>query len=436
MQESGNKIGWITGASIVIANMVGAGVFTSLGLQLEFVQDPNYILLLWVLGGIMALSGAFSYAELGVHFRRSGGEYHFLSKIYHPILGYLSGWVSITVGFSAPIALAAISVADYIQIFVAVPMRIFASFIIILVALIHSFTINNSSVFQTLITLLKIFAIGIFIAFGLSLADLPTIQDFKPLSTEFSNYSLAVAFVFVCFSYSGWNAAAYITGEIESFKKNLPKALISGTLVVTALYIIINFVFLKNASYSDLVGQVEVGQIVATNLWGANGGKMISGIIILILISSISGMIWVGSRVTQVLGEDYLIWKRYSKRNKNNVPVRAIWLQAFISIAFVYSGSFEQVLIYSSFIIQLFSLLAVIGLVILRSSKKHKVDKDAYRSPLYPFPQLFFILTSMWVLFFLMLDKPKESVFGVLSLFLAAITYFINERLSNKSSNN
>jgi APA family basic amino acid/polyamine antiporter len=431
MQESQNKIGWITGASIVIANMIGAGVFTSLGLQLEFVQDPNYILLLWVLGGLMALSGAFSYAELGVYFKRSGGEYNFLSNIYHPILGYLSGWVSITVGFSAPIALAAISVGDYIQIFEKFPLRIFASVIIIIVALVHSFTINNSSRFQVLITFLKIIAIVAFLLFGLTSVDIEKLYAFNQEGVNFSNYSLAVAFVFVCFSYSGWNAAAYVTGEISAFKKNLPKALIFGTLVVTGLYLFVNYVFLKNASYEELVGQIEVGQIVANNIWGVNGGKMISVIIILILISSISGMIWVGSRVTQVLGEDYLIWKRYAKLNKNNVPVRAIWLQAFISIAFVYSGSFEQVLIYSSFIIQLFSLLTVIGLMILRYRNRNEKDSDNYKSPLYPLPQVFFILTSIWVLYFLMLDKPKESIFGILSLLLAAITYFVNRRLSN-----
>lgn len=430
MQKSLNKIGWITGTSIVIANMIGAGVFTSLGLQLEFVHDPSYILLLWILGGFMALCGAFSYAELGVHFKRSGGEYQFLSKIYHPILGYLSGWVSITVGFSAPIALAAISIADYAQIFTSVPMKIEASVIILLVAAIHSFTINNSSLFQKLITLVKIVAIAIFVFFGLSLADTSKLMAFHSGDEEFTNYSLAVAFVFVCFSYSGWNAAAYITGEIRNYKKNLPRALIGGTLIVTALYVLVNFVFLKNASYEELVGQIEVGQIVGSNLWGPKGASLISGIIILILISGISGMIWVGSRVTQVLGEDYLIWRRYAKFNSNGVPVRAIWLQALISIAFVYSGSFEQVLIYSSFIIQLFSLLAVVGLIILNRDKKYRKDTNTYKSPLYPIPQIFFILTSLWVLFFLMLDKPKESVFGILSLFIAAITYFINKRLS------
>lgn len=432
MQKPLNKIGWITGASIVIANMIGAGVFTSLGLQLEFVQDPNYILLLWILGGFMALSGAFSYAELGVHFKRSGGEYQFLSKIYHPILGYLSGWVSITVGFSAPIALAAISIADYAQIFTELPLKIIASVIILLVASIHSFTINNSSLFQKLITLVKIVAIALFVLFGLSVAEDAKLYTFHSGDADFSNYSLAVAFVFVCFSYSGWNAAAYITEEIKNYKENLPKALIWGTLIVTGLYVLVNFVFLKNASYEELVGQIEVGQIVANNLWGEKGSQLISAIIILILFSGVSGMIWVGSRVTQVLGEDYLIWRRYAKRNQNGVPVRAIWLQALISIAFVYSGSFEQVLIYSSFIIQLFSLLAVIGLIVLNRSKQYRNEVDTYKSPLYPIPQLFFIITSLWVLFFLMLDKPKESIFGVLSLLLAALTYFINKHLSKE----
>ena len=429
MQKLKNKTGWITGTSIVVANMIGAGVFTSLGMQLNVLSDPKSILILWALGGLMALCGAFSYAELGTYFRRSGGEYHFLSRIYHPILGYLSGWVSITVGFTAPIALAAISMGAYLEDLLFLDAKITATLVILISSLVHSFTINNSSFFQNLITLFKVLALLVFIIVGIRMGDLNTGMDFSSNQwiDDISKPSFAVAFVFVCFSYSGWNAAAYITGEIRNVSKNLPRALIFGTLIVTLIYLLLHYVFMINADIESLRGKLDIGTVVASKLWGEEGALTMSTIIAILLLSSISAMVWVGSRVTQVIGEDYLIWRKYSKVNASGVPVRAIWLQAAISIAFVFTGSFEQVLIYSGFIIQLFSALAVGGLLLIPRKKKR--PGSYYRSPLYPVPQWIFILMSFWVLVYLLYDKPAESLYGVLSLLIAALSYFYNKKL-------
>ena len=425
------KIGWKTATALVIANMIGAGVFTSLGIQLEYVHSPVLILLLWALGGVMALTGAWSYAALGTIFKRSGGEYHFLSQLFHPILGYLSGWVSITVGFSASIALAAMSVAEYLGPIGLSYGNWLAAGIVLLFAVVHSFSIKNSSLFQQGITWLKVLAIICFIICGLWCTKDLQWQNLRVTDMDGSG-SLGVAFAFVCFAYSGWNAAAYISDEIKNLRTNLPKALLIGTIVVCFLYLLLHLVFFLTTDLAVLNGQIDVGKIVANNIWGPNGASWMSFIIIIILLSSLSGMLWVGSRVTQVIGEDFQIWRRYAKLNSNQVPVRAIWLQALISIGFIFSGSFEQVLIYSSFIIQLFSLLAVIGLVRYRW-REHK-NSDTFRSPYFPIPQFIFILINLWVLVYLLVDKPRESSLGLISVVLALLTYYINQRLFKPSN--
>ncbi|MCB0554706.1 MAG: amino acid permease, partial [Phaeodactylibacter sp.] len=162
-QASGKKIGWVSAAAIVVANMVGTGVFTSLGLQLESLRSVWSIILLWVLGGLISLFGAFSYAELGTKLPRSGGEYYFLSRIYHPILGYLSGWISLTVGFAASVALAAMAMGAYIGKFMPVSAQFIAVATILLVSLVHSVNIRQSSHFQNTFTALKLLLILFFI---------------------------------------------------------------------------------------------------------------------------------------------------------------------------------------------------------------------------------------------------------------------------------
>lgn len=426
------KTGWKTAAAIVVGNMVGSGVFTSLGFQLNSTTNTISILLLWLLGAVMALLGAFSYAELGTWFKRSGGEYHFLSKIYHPLIGYLSGWVSLTVGFAAPVALAAISIGEYTAFYSGLPPKLTAVIFVIIISAVHSFSVSRSSLFQNFTTALKIVFILFFIFLGFQIPYANSAFDFsQSWQLEILMPAFAVSFVYVTFSYSGWNAAAYIIDEIKDVKRSLPKALIVGTLIVSILYVALNYVFLKQASLMQLQGTLEVGQVVARNMLGSSGGQVISYAISLLLISSISAMIWVGSRVTQVVGEDYKIWRQLSIKNKNKIPVRAIWFQAFIAIIFLLSGTFEQVLVYSGFILQLFCALTVGGVFIVRI---RNMATGNFRSPLYPYTQIIFLLLSLWVLGYLMYSSTLETLYGFVNLILGIATYAIN-RLIVKQKN-
>lgn len=426
MSSTSRKIGARSATALVIANMIGTGVFTSLGFQLEDTTNTVSILLLWCLGGAIALAGAFSYAELGAAFRRSGGEYHYLSQLYHPLVGYLSGWVSLTVGFAAPVALAAMAMAAYLAESIPVSTTGMATSVILLVTIIHSVNIRRSSRFQVATTALKVLLIFGFVALGLALPPaIPNALDWSgSWQQEIMLPAFAVSLVYVTYAYSGWNAATYIVDEIRQPARNLPRALILGTLLVTVLYVLLQGVFLRQAGLAALTGKVEVGQVVATQLFGRPGGYWISLAIALFLVSSISAMIWVGPRVSLVMAEDHRFWQFLRHQNDQGIPVRALWFQSGLSILLVWTGTFEEVLLYCGFILQLFAMLAVIGTFILRQKK----ISMPYQNPTHPWLPALFILTSLWILGFLLWERPQESLFGVANLAVGWITYRISSK--------
>jgi len=421
------KIGWVSAGALVVANMIGTGVFTSLGFQLESTQNTWSILLLWSIGGVVALAGAFSYAELGAYYKRSGGEYHFLSELYHPVVGYLSGWVSLTVGFAAPVALAAMAMGAYMEHLLTISPKIIAIVVVVGATLVHSFNIRQSSIFQNVITFLKLLLIIGFVLAGLLIVQEQQALDWSAeWQTELLLPAFAVSLVYVTYSYTGWNAAAYIVEEIKAPEKNLPKGLINGTLIVTILYVLLQFVFLKNASFQQLTGELEIGQIVANNLFGTSGGDVVSTAIALFLLSSISAMIWVGPRVSLVMAEDYTLWRFLKYTNPSGVPVRAVWFQSAISLIMIATGTFEQVLLYCGFILQMFSALSVAGTLKLR----REGVALPFRNPFHPWLPLVFLGVSVWILMFLIYDQPRESAIGLGIIVLGWLTYRISKKMS------
>jgi basic amino acid/polyamine antiporter, APA family len=431
MQQAGKrKIGWISAAAIVVANMVGTGVFTSLGMQLQWISNPISIALLWSLGGLISLFGAFSYAELGAKLPRSGGEYYFLSRIYHPFIGYLSGWVSLTVGFAASVALAAMGMGAYLEQFLPKSALFIAIGAIILISLVHSVNIQQSSRFQNAFTALKLVLILFFIL-ACFLAE--PYAGVRPESiswqVELVQPAFAVSLVYVVYAFSGWNAAVYIVEEIEAPARNLPRALIGGTLVVSVLYVLLQLAFMYQAPVSALQGRLEVGQIVAQLLFGGWGGKLISFFVALFLVSSISAMVWVGPRVVRAMANDYSIWRFLAKDNKNGVPVRAVWLQAGISIFMIATSSFEQVLVYSGFVLQLFTIAAVGGIFVLRWKNGHQ----GYSSPGYPWVQIVFLAISFAIMGFLLYERPVQSLWGLANLGLGTISFLLSKEHARKT---
>jgi len=369
----------------------------------------------------MALCGALSYAEIGTYWARSGGEYHFLSKAFHPVFGYLSGWVSLTIGFSAPIALSGMALGAYVAPYLGLSDLVLAVFTILTISFLHSLSIDRSSILQNATTLLKLILIIIIIYFGLTRTPVASAFDFSERwKQELFLPAFAVSFVYVTFSYSGWNAAAYIVDEIRDVRKNLPRALLWGTLVVSLFYLLLNYVFLRQNGLEVIQGQLEIGQLTAISIFGDRGGELISFGIALMLISSISAMVWAGPRVTQVMAEDHALWRWFSVKTRKKVPLRAIWLQTAITLVLLFTGTFEQVMVYSGFVLQLFAAFAVAAVFVVR---RKNISKNGFRSPFFPIPQIIFLVLSAWVLIYLVFAQPLETGLGLLNLVLGFLVY-------------
>lgn len=423
------KIGAYTGVSIVVANMIGTGAFTSLGFQMENLRNTETILMLWILGGILALCGAFSYAEVGTEIKKSGGEYAFLSRIYHPVIGYLSGWISLTVGFAAPVALSVIAFTQYFPVHLAYP-KITGILLIGIITFIHSFSLRSSSYFQNISTLFKLslITITILIGFLVPAGGENAITFEPPFLKEVTSMAFAVSLIYVSYSYSGWNAATYIIEEFGNPRRDLPIALIGGTLVVTILYTLLQYIFLKHIPLNELIGTLNIGTIAIEHMLGSRMANVFSAAISLLLVSGISAMIWVGPRVTSSIAKEHYLW-RYFKNNANQIPVRSLWLQFAISAFLLITGTFEQIMIYCGILLTLSTLLVVVGVFLLRHRNK---GAKGYKSPFFPLLQIIFIGLSLWMIVFTLLHNPYETLIGLSNLLIGLFTYFLSKKMEKK----
>ncbi|WP_194973987.1 APC family permease [Aquiflexum lacus] len=421
------KIGWKTASGLVIASMIGTGVFTSLGFQVMESQNTWSIVLLWLIGGLMALVGAFVYAELGTHFKKSGGDYIFLSRTIHPVAGYLYAWISLTVGFSAPIAIAAMAMVQYWEPLIGYTYSMGLGIgAILLMSTFHSFSVEQSGKVQNVLTAIKLLFVFGLIFLGAFLASQINGESFDFTSSwkqEVISPGFAVSLIYVFYAYTGWNAAAYIVEEIDNPRKNLPKALIFASLLVMAVYIAIQLVFLKHASIDQLSGKVQVATLAFGNLFGNQGIFWVSLFIGIQLVATISGYTWVGPRITNAMAKEFRLWAPLAKTNAAGIPVRSIWFNTAISLLLVFSGSFEAVLLYAGFVLQL------MGTLTISASLKVK-NIEGFKSPFKPWPQLIYILFSVWVMIFMLIDRPKESLFG-LGIILVGFVVFLLDRKTN-----
>jgi APA family basic amino acid/polyamine antiporter len=423
--HSRHSIGFFTACGIVIANIIGTGVFTSLGFQLPEIHSGFALLMLWIVGGIVALCGALSYGELSAALPRSGGEYHFLSAIYHPALGFMAGFVSATVGFAAPIALAAMAFGKYFQGVFGFGSPTALSFVLVwITALVHMSGLKFGSAFQNLSTLLKVLLIVVLIGAGMAVHPKQPITFWPQSGDVMAIFSsvFAVALVFVMYSYSGWNAAVYITGEIEQPQKNVPRSLLCGTLVVLLIYTGLNAVFLATTPAQEMTGQIEVALISGKRIFGEEGGRIVGGIICIGLISAISSMTWIGPRVTMSMGEDHWLLRFLGQKNRQGIPVYSILLQLLIVNVLLLTGSFELVVVYIGFSLLLCSLLTVLGVIVLRQTRPEL--PRPYRVWAYPLPPLIFAAITLWMMIYLLKSRPVESLSGLATMLVGFMLYF------------
>ena len=422
-----------TALAVVVANMIGTGVFTSLGFQLVTLQSGFALIMLWVVGGIVAICGALSYAELGAALPRSGGEYNFLGRIYHPGAGFVSGWVSSTVGFSAPVALAAMTFGAYTTSSLIPDAseemtnwveRGLAVALIVILTLIHTRQRETSGTFQSVFTAIKVVTIIVISAAGLIL-----VADYQPVSLlpaagdvgAMTSGAFAVSLIYVSYAYTGWNVATYLTDELETPQRSLPRVLFAGAFGVMLLYILLNAVFLLTTPMELMVGEVEVGVIAARYVFGQTGAMFTGAILGILLISTVSAMTIAGPRVLQVVGQDIRAFKFLAKSNSDGMPTTAVMVQSGLALLFVITATFDQVLVFAGFTLALNSLFAVLGVFVLRWRQPELARP--FRVPLYPIVPLVYLALTIWTLAYVAIERPQEVAVSVGLVLTGGIIY-------------
>lgn len=419
-----------TASAFVISSMIGTGVFTSLGFQLVDIQSVFPLLMLWVIGGVIALFGAISYSELAAALPRSGGEYHLLSRIIHPSIGFSGGFVSATVGFSAPAVLAAMALGKYLSaVFIQLDPTLVAFFIIILFNLLHTFSIKYGTIIQDGTTAIKIGLIIIFIIAGFSISN-PQQINILPITGDYSlifSSGFAVSLVWVSYAYTGWNSTVYISGEVKNPQKNIHKSLLMSTGFVMILYVLLNFIFLYSTPMSQMIGEVEVGYISGVKIFGSVGANIIGIGIAILLLSTVSSYVFIGPRITQVMGEDHRFINFLAKKNKNDIPINGFILQFLISMLFIFTSSFEQVLLYTGITFIISTTATVLGVFILR--KREPNLYRPYQAWGYPWTPGIFIILNIWILFYTFIEQPLESIIGLSIILTSLVIYFFGRKL-------
>jgi len=435
-------LGFSVTAAIVIANMIGTGVFTSTGFLAQSLHDPATILIAWIVGGVLALCGAAAYAELGAMMPQAGGEYVYLSRAYHPAVGFVSGWVSLTAGFSAPIAASAIAFATYLATLIPAvgsPVawltasldigghHIFsisfgaqaavASGLIVVVTALHAFDTRLGGRVQAVFTAAKVLLVVGFIVLGLTVGD----GDWHNLHRQHGGLanittpSFAIALMVVSFAYSGWNAAAYVAGEVHRPERTLPRSLLAGTGVVMTLYVLLNLVFLYAVPSDTLAAPiVEVGDAAARQLFGARAGSLVTTVIALALVSAVSAMVMAGPRVYAAMAANRALPEPLGRYSRRGVPTIAVITQGAIGVVFVLVGDLGDLIRFVGFTLAIFAALTVAAVFVLRG----RGYRAPYRTFGYPVTPILFIAASGWIAYAQIKESPRESlvVLGVIAI--------------------
>jgi APA family basic amino acid/polyamine antiporter len=440
------RLGLFPLTNIVVANMVGAGIFTTSGLLLRDLGDPLFLLALWVAGGALALCGALVYGELGAAMPQAGGEYLFLSRLFHPLPGFLSGWVSFFVGFSAPIAASAIGFAEYLArafpgLFdwgilpgrseTVLVKKIYAGLVIVAFTLLHRAGLKLGSRVQNFLTVLKVGLIIGLIALGFATGrgSLDHLARGASLPAGFAGWKVAgLGLMWIMFAYSGWNASAYVGSEIQRPRKNLPRSLLLGTGIVVGLYLFLNLLFVYAIPPPEMSGVIAVGGLAAGRLFGHAAESVFSVLIAFALFSSLSAFIILGPRVYYSMARDGHFFRFVGKVHpRYGVPSRSILLQGGMAILIAFSGSFDQILTYMGFSLGIFPLLTVAGVFKLRKS-----NPDALRLPGVPAAAMVYLAAGGAILVLGFLQRPGPSVIALLTAAAGIPAFFWFRRTAGR----
>jgi APA family basic amino acid/polyamine antiporter len=434
----------MSAAALVVSNMIGTGIFTTTGFLAGDLGRPSLVLGVWLAGGVVALAGCLAYAELGINFPRSGGEYVYLRQAWGSPWGFVSGWVSFFAGFSAPIAAGALAFSEYLGRLVpslslqtsgkatAVPAwlhlgdgQLLALVVIAIFATVNILGLPLAAKLQNTLTALKLGILTLFLGLAFAMGK-GHWSNFALTAHRISPHSLgaqfAVSLIFVMYAYSGWNAATYVAEEMKAPERTLPRALLAGTSVVVLVYLALNVAFIYALPVASLQGVIRVAAAAASALFGARAGSLFSGVMAVAILSCVSAMVVVGPRVYYAMAQDGCFFPGAARVDpRRQTPVQAILYQAIASGLMVLTGTFEALIIYIGFTLVLFAALATAGLFRMRHRPGWKrLPAVSWGYPLVP---SVFILASLWMLAYTLVLRPSASLLGLLTVASGAAVY-------------
>jgi APA family basic amino acid/polyamine antiporter len=444
------QLGVVSATALVISNMIGQGIFTATGYLAADLGSPILILLIWVVGAMCALAGAFCYSELGLNFPRSGGEYVYLSEAYGPTWGFMTGWISFFAGFSAPIAAAALAFSDYLGYFFPAIRQANPQFVLghgswawhfggaqlVACGLVTVFTILNFfgvqrvAKVQNLLTALKVAMICVFLILAFTaghgnwgnFTGSTVRETTRPLTAQF-----AISLFWIYVAYSGWNAATYVAEELRQPARTLPLALAAGTGIVAVLFVALNVAYIYAVPLRDMKGVLAVGSLASARLFGPEIAGLFSALMALGLMSTVNAMVTVGPRVYYAMAKNRAFLPSAARVHRRwHTPVIAIVAQGLCTVIMALAP-FRQLISYIGLLLNFFAVMAVASIFLFR--RRPGWQKLPIVSFLYPAIPVLFVAVGLWMTYQGVRQQP--IVAGAAALTVAAGALFYQTRINN-----
>lgn len=420
-----------TGIGLVIANMIGAGVFLSAGFMAQDL-GPKTIMLAWLVGAILALTGTLAYSGVVELLPKSGGEYRFLSEFLHPWVGYVAGWASLLIGFAGPIAIDAIAAGSFLQtIFPAVQPKMVGVILIVILTILHAFDINVSQWTQNWLVSIKLLLVMAFIAVGLS-AGKHVLPVWSPpnVSEELPIAPFMASLFYIAFAFSGWNAAVYATEEFEKPKRDVPRAMFIGCLIVALLYLLVNWVFVSNIDpekasivFNYDTEKLTLGHLLMTTVIGEVGGRIMSAFLVVAFISATSAMVFAGPRVYAAMAKDgYLPNILQAKGNKP--PVGSVLLQGVISLIILFTQNLQNILHDIGAILTLFSALTASSLLWVCYKQRGTISVSTVKI----ISAIVFIISTAYMFYYGLQANTNLLLWIIIIGVAASLGYFLSRQ--------
>jgi basic amino acid/polyamine antiporter, APA family len=452
--ELKRQIGLFDAIMLISGDMIGIGIFVTTGAIAETLPTPGGVLLVWILGGVLALTGALSCAELSASLPYAGGDYIYIKEAYGKLMGFLSGWSSFLVTFSGAIAFLAVGFTGFMAFFFPLlgsqetffsatvtglsinvtPGTIFAIVVVMLISALHCLGVRQGTLAQNVLTTLKIGSLVGIILLGVLLGKGDTAY-FRPLFDwqKITNFSVfAAAFIPAIFAYSGWNAVIYIAGEVKDPERNLPRALLWANLLVISLYLAINVVYIYGVPVTEMKGALRVSEVATTALFGHQTSAWITAMITVSILGALNAVTMIGPRIYYAMAQDGVFFKSLARVHPGfGTPTNAIILQAVWASFLILTGTFGTLFTYVSVIITLFAAFTVGAVIVLRWKRPEL--RRPYKLWGYPVVPIAFILAHFWIVWGSLIEKPWESLWGVFIVGLGIPAYLLwQNRLKSK----